>query len=201
MGPDAAQVIEIYQRHALEWSRDRRDRLVEQRGLDRFVPLLPAPHREVLDIRCGAGVPIARYLIEQGCQVSGADSSSTMIKMCAHRFPEHQWHVADMRTLALDRTFGGILAWDSLFHLSPGDQRGMFPIFRQHAAPGAMVMFTSGPLAGEQIGSYQGERLYHASLDSAEYRKLLGENGFDVIAHVAADASCGMRTVWFGRLR
>jgi trans-aconitate methyltransferase len=154
----------------------------------------------VLDIGCGTGVPIARYLIEQGCQVHGVDSSGAMIAMCVDRFPQQQWHIADMRTLTLDRTFGGILAWDSFFHLPAADQRLMFPIFRRHAAPGAVLMFTSGPSAGEQIGSYQGEPLYHASLDSAEYRALLGANGFDVVAHVGEDHDCGLHTIWLARL-
>jgi trans-aconitate methyltransferase len=201
VGSDAARVIEIYQRHAEAWSRDRGDRLFEQGWLDRFVALLPARRRTVLDIWCGPGVPIAQYLIERGCQVSGVDSSSAMIAMCVDRFPQHQWHVADMRTLTLDRTFGGILAWDSFFHLPASDQCRMFAIFKQHAAPGAVLMFTSGPSAGEQIGSYQGEPLYHASLDRAEYRTLLADNGFDVVAHVVEDTTCGLHTIWLARLR
>ena len=77
----------------------------------------------------------------------------------------------------------------------------MFPIFKEHASPGAALMFTSGPSAGEQIASYQGEPLYHASLDSAEYRALLGDNGFDVVTHVVEDPNCGRLTVWLARLR
>jgi hypothetical protein len=90
----------------------------------------------------------------------------------------------------------GIIAWDSFFHLSQADQRRMFPIFKRYAAAGAALMFTSGPSAGEQMGTYQGEPLYHASLDSAEYRQLLGENGFDVVAHVVEDPACGLHTIW-----
>jgi len=201
VGSDAVRVIEIYQRHAVAWSRDRGDRLFEQGWLHRFVALLPAQHRTVLDIGCGFGVPTAQYFIERGRQVSGVDSSGAMIAMCVDRFPEHQWHIADMRTLTLGRTFGGILAWDSFFHLPAGDQRRMFAIFKQHAAPSAVLMFTSGPSAGEQIGSYRGESVYHASLDSAEYRTLLADNGFDVVAHVVEDPTCGLHTIWLARLR
>jgi trans-aconitate methyltransferase len=175
-------------------------RLVERDWLDRFVALLPPEHPAVLDIGCGTGVPIAQYLIEQGCHVSGVDSSSAMIAMCAGRFPDHRWDVADMRTLDLHRRFGGIVAWDSFFHLSAADQRRMFPIFRRQAAPRAALMFTGGPSAGERIGSYRDERLYHASLDGAEYRELLADNGFEVVAHVADDPGCGMHTVWLARL-
>lgn len=102
--------------------------------------------------------------------------------------------------LTLDRTFGGILAWDSIFHLPAADQRLMFPIFDRHAAPGAGMIITSGPSTGERIGSYQGEPLHHARLDAAEYRALLGANGFDVVAHVVEDPDCGLHTIWLARL-
>jgi hypothetical protein len=31
-----------------------------------------------------------------------------------------EWLVSDMRRLALERRFDGVLAWDSLFHLRSG---------------------------------------------------------------------------------
>ena len=155
----------------------------------------------MLDLGCGTGVPIARYLMEQSCQVTGVDASSAMIARCVDRFPERTWHLADMRTLALNRRFDGILAWDSFFHLTQDDQRRMFPIFKRHAAAGAALMFTSGPSAGEAIGSFEGEPLFHASLDTDEYRRLMHDNGFDVVAHVVADPTCGDRTIWLARAK
>jgi hypothetical protein len=121
--------------------------------------------------------------------------------MCKDRFPDQVWTVIDMRTLSLDRRFDGILAWDSFFHLCPEDQRRMFPIFRRHAGTKAALMFTSGPSHGEAIGTYKGEPLYHGSLDGAEYRSLLDQNGFDVVTHVVEDAKCGHHTVWLTQLR
>jgi trans-aconitate methyltransferase len=200
VGSEADDVIDIYQRHAAAWSRDRGDRLPEKAWLDRFLALLP-DEPSVLDMGCGTGIPIAHYLIEHGCQVTGVDASSAMIEMCADRFPGRDWHVADMRSLVLDRAFDGIVAWDSFFHLPQVDQRRMFPIFNSHAAPGAALLFTSGPSAGERIGNYRGEPLYHASLDTDEYRVLLHDNGFDVVSHVVEDPTCGLHTVWLARLR
>ena len=196
----ADRVVGIYQRHAHDWSYDRADLLHEKEWLERFLTLLP-DDSSVLDIGCGTGVPIARHLIERGCLVTGVDASRAMITLCAQRFPEHHWSVADMRTLALDRPFNGILAWDSFFHLTQADQRRMFPVFARHAAPGAALMFTSGPAAGEQLGSYRGEPLYHASLDGGEYRNLLHDNGFDVVTHVAEDPSCGEHSIWLAKRR
>lgn len=200
MTSEADRIIGLYQRHARAWARDRGNHLFETEWLNRFRGLLPLS-AAVLDIGCGSGEPIARYLIERGCDVTGVDSSSKMIAMCEGHFPHRIWHVADMRTLSLGRTFDGILAWDSFFHLRPDDQCRMFPIFRKHAAPRAVLMFTSGPSHGEVVGVYQGEPLYHASLDGCEYHSLLDSNGFEVVKHVVEDPSCGRHTIWLAQLR
>jgi len=101
--------------------------------------------------------------------------------------------------MSLDRRFEGILAWDSFFHFCPEDQRQMFPVFRSHAASKAALMFTSGPSYGEAIGTFQGERLYHGSLDETEYRSLFHDNGFDLLHHVVEDPTCGLHTIWLAQ--
>lgn len=185
MTTDADRIIGLYRRHARTWAEKRANQpgpLMEATWLDRFLGLL-RPQPCVLDIGCGSGEPIGRYLIEQGCSVTGVDSAPEMIAICKGRYPRQMWRVADMRTLSLAHTFNGILARDSFFHLCLNDQRRMFPVFRAHAAPHAALIFTSGPGHGEAIGTFEGEPLYHASLDAAEYRTLLDENGFAVVAH------------------
>lgn len=201
MAADAAdRIVDLYHRHARAWAQDRGTALIEGAWLDRFGGLV-APGGAILDIGCGAGEPLARYLVERGHPVTGLDSSSEMIALCRARFPDQDWCVGDMRALALGRTFDGLLAWDSFFHLRHEDQRRMFPLFRTHATPGAALMFTSGPAHGVSVGDYRGEPLYHASLDAAEYRALLDGNGFEVVAHAVADPDCGGHTVWLARSR
>lgn len=173
---------------------------MEADWLDRFIGLLP-PRPTVLDVGCGSGEPIGCYLVAQGCDVTGVDSAPEMIALCKARLPGQAWRVADMRSLSLGQVFDGIVAWDSFFHLCPDDQRCMFPIFRAHAAPRAALIFTSGPDGGVAMGTFEGEPLYHASLNRTEYRALLAENGFDVIAHVVEDPSCGRHTIWLAQRR
>jgi SAM-dependent methyltransferase len=199
MTSDAERLVDLYDRHAAVWDQDRSKSLFEKPWLDRFLALLPAGG-SILDIGCGSAEPIARYLIAAGYDVTGADSSPAMTALCKRRFPNHRWVVADMRSLSLDRRFDGILAWDSFFHLTCDDQRGMFAVFLAHAAPGAALMFTSGPRHGEAIGSYRGEPLYHASLDEADYRALLDQCGFEVVSYVAEDPACCGHTIWLARL-
>ncbi len=196
--PSADKIIDLYQRNSDYWDDIRGKQLFELPWLERFLKLQPAV-ADILDIGCGSGKPIANYFVEQGHQVTGVDSSAAMIALCRQRFPTHQWQVADMRQLALGQKFDGILAWDSFFHLTRADQRGMFALFEQHAKPNAALMFTSGPANGEAIGEFNGETLYHASLAPEEYRQLLADHGFSLVKNVVEDPECGGHTIWLAQ--
>lgn len=191
-------VIDIYERHAEAYDRERERTLFERPWLDRFLEQVQ-PLGTILDIGCGMAEPIAAYFREQGVSVVGVDSSPSLIARCRARFPEGEWKVGDMRQLNLDRRFAGVIAWDSFFHLDLQDQRRMFPRFARHALPGSPLMFTSGPYEGEVVGSYHGEPLYHASLSPQEYEQLLLAHGFQLMAQVSEDPECGGHTVWLAR--
>lgn len=188
-------VVDLYERHAQAYDRDRRRSLKERVWLDRFLVHVPRGGT-VLDVGCGMGEPIARYLIDRGFDVVGVDASPSMIERCRARFPEAEWLVLDMRELDLGRRFDGVLAWDSFFHLDMDEQRGMFRRFASHARHCGPLMFTSAPSEGEAMGSYCEEPLYHASLGPAEYEELLVRNGFVLTGYVAEDPHCGKHTVW-----
>ncbi|WP_394831457.1 class I SAM-dependent methyltransferase [Pendulispora rubella] len=198
MPSHANRIIGLYEDHALAFDADRHRGLFEQPWLDRFLDLMP-PSPSVLDVGCGMGEPVARYLIERGCMLTGVDGAPAMIALCRQRFPQHDWNVADMRGLSLGHTFRGVLAWNSLIHLERDAQRRMFRVFAEHATSGSVLMFTSGDEDDESISSYRGEPLYHASLAPAEYRALLEQNGFEVVAFVPGDPSCENTTVWLAR--
>ena len=198
MDSRSERIIGLYEEHADAWDRQRGRDLHEKRWLDRFAAALPSGGT-ILDLGCGMGEPIARYFIERGFDVTGLDSSASLITLCRQRFPEREWIVGDMRQLALGRRFDGIIAWHSFFHLTPEDQRTMFPRFAAHANPGGALMVTTGPERGKSIGEWQGEPLYHGSLDPAEYRTLLAANGFVILDHTLRDPQCGEATVWLAR--
>jgi trans-aconitate methyltransferase len=199
MIPAGNDMIEHYERHAIAWDADRRNSdWNDKRWHDHFIEALPE-NGTVLDLGCGGGSPVAMNLVARGRRVTGVDSSTTLISLCWNRLPEQEWIVADMRSLSLGRHFNGVLAWDSFFHLTPDDQRGMFPVFATHAETAAMLMFNTGPAYGEALGSYRGDPLYHASLDAAEYQDLLTRSGFEVIEHSVSDQKAGGRTIWLAR--
>ena len=198
----ADDIVSLYERRAHDWAGDRARQTVfiEKGWLDRFIALVE-PGGTVLDLGCGPGKPMAEYLIANGLDVCGVDSSPAMIAMARENLPGREFIVADMRTLSLGRRFSGILAWDSFFHLTPDGQRRMFANFREHAGTSAALMYTSGPRPGEAIGELRGEPLYHASLAPDEYRGLLATHGFAVVAERMEDPDCGGHSVWLAQRR
>lgn len=165
MSRAAERVPALYEAHGRRWDGERRAEhrpdgsARERHWLERLACLLPTA-APVLDVGCGGGVPIAATLLELGFAVTGIDGSGTMIELFRSRFPGSPAHLTDMRRVELGARFHGLIAWDSLFHLTPDDQRAMFPTFARHAAPGAALLFTSGTHLGEAIGTLHGEPLY-----------------------------------------
>jgi trans-aconitate methyltransferase len=198
MTTDDHQIGTVYEAIADWFDENRAKNLFEKPYLETLLQHI-RPNPTVLDLGCGSGEPIARFLIERGCHVTGVDGSSNMIAMCRERFPNMEWMQADMCTLQLNRQFDAVIAWDSFFHLPHEAQRGMFPIFAAHSLPGGLLLFNSGTEHGVAYGEMDGHTVYHASLDSDEYRSLLEENGFDVLSHTINDPACGGRTVWLAK--
>ena len=190
----ASRTQGIYERQARRFDAERPKVLFERPWLDRFLALVGSGGR-VLDLGCGAGDPIAAYMIAGGYRVVGVDASGAMLDMARRRFPEAEWHQADMRRLHLDQCFDGIIAWDSFFHLMPDEQRAVLRLLAQHLKEGAALLLTVGPGAGEVAGWVGDEPVYHSSLAPSEYEGILGELGIRIVAFVPEDPTCDGHTV------
>jgi SAM-dependent methyltransferase len=190
------RIAEHYQRHAHAFDAARSKSLVERDWLDRF--LLPLPKgAAVLDLGCGAGEPIARYLIDHGVALTGVDIAANMVALARTRFGRHRWIEGDMRSIELDEdAYDGVIAWGSLFHLEHDAQAAMFPRVALWLKRGGVFLFTTGSEHGEMIGEFAGEPLYHASFELEQYRTLLAQSGLTEVAHRLSDPSCGDATVW-----
>ncbi|MCW3836122.1 class I SAM-dependent DNA methyltransferase [Sphingomonas canadensis] len=189
------RVAEHYDRHAHAFDEARRAGFAERNWLDRFLLAVPRGGH-ILDLGCGGGEPVSRYLIDSGRKLTGVDVSGRMIALARTRFPRQDWLHEDMRTVVPWHRFHGILAWDSLFHLPPDDQAAMIAKFGEWLEPHGVLLFTTGPAHGEGAGCQFGDALYHASLDPAAYRDLLRQAGLAVIAFAQEDAASGGHTVW-----
>jgi cyclopropane fatty-acyl-phospholipid synthase-like methyltransferase len=126
---------------------------LEQRYLPALIEGL-APGERVLDLGCGAGLPIAARLSDAGLRVVGVDSSIEMLRLARRNVPAAVLVLADMTQVELAaRSFAAIVAWDSLFHVDRRHHRDMYGRFARWLRPGGRVLFTSGGTGDEGFTS------------------------------------------------
>lgn len=193
-------VYKVYNKIGKWFAENRYACLEEKSYLDDLLKQLP-PNVTVLDLGCGSGKPILEYLISQNVKVLGVDASEQMLDLAKQNFPDTRFTLKDMRKLDLDEKFDAIIAWHSFFHLPVADQPGMFSVFRRHLKPNGILLFTSGIDRGEVWSMNGGENLFHASLDTDEYRLLLESNHFEVLTHKINDPDCGGANVWMAQYK
>lgn len=190
-------VYKVYDKIAQWFFQNRPQSLFEKNCLDNLISYLPR-NPTVLDLGCGTGEPILRYLLAQGISVIGVDASAEMLKLAQANFPQTEFILQDMRKLNLDRKFDAIIAWHSFFHLPAEDQPKMFPRFAAHLNKGGILLFTSGTEHGEAWGINGGENLFHASLDTSKYENLLANHSFKILKYQENDPDCAA-TVWMAQ--
>ena len=198
MHRDRRKVYESYDKIA-DWFDEVRSRdLIERPYLEALTANLE-DGAGILDLGCGTGEPVLRFLSEFNYQITGVDGSRAMLDKAKSRFPNMKFILEDMRDIDLAGCFDAIIAWHSLFHLPPDDQRDIFEVLTRHMNPGGLLLFTSGTTAGECWSNNGGEDLYQSSLDTEEYKHLLAAQNFHVLRYVEDDPECGRATIWLAR--
>jgi 2-polyprenyl-3-methyl-5-hydroxy-6-metoxy-1,4-benzoquinol methylase len=123
------QVFSPYNQIAEEWNAARK-RAFEPKYIDLLLEHL-ADKAEVLDVGCGAGMPIARYLIDRGFSVIGIDASEAMLEIAKQQVPEARFVLGDMLVHESAEHYSGIIAWDSIFHIPRSQHLNVFQKFHQ----------------------------------------------------------------------
>ena len=153
----------------------------------------------VLDLGCGGGEPIARFLIDQGFSVTGVDAAGSQIDLAQTRFPRERWIKADMRTVVLDEQFDAVVAWNSLTWLTHADQALMATRSAEWLKRGGRLLFNAEPDHDPTRDDYRSGSPYRADLEAANYSAAIVRRGLIEIAHIAEDATCGGAGVWLAR--
>ncbi len=168
-----------YDRIAAEYARTRTS-FPERPQVERFAGLLP-PGAQVLDLGCGSGAPIARHLLDRGFAVTGVDLSAQMLRLFAAHCPQARALQGDIAELELPGGFGGLLAWDVLFHVPRARHAAIFLRWNRWLAPGAPLLLTATGSAWEGTAAMFGSELFYSGHAPATTIALLEDAGFEVL--------------------
>ncbi|GGF04133.1 class I SAM-dependent DNA methyltransferase [Flavobacterium limi] len=136
----------------------------------------------ILDIGCGTGMPIAKYLSDRNFSITGIDQSSKMIETAQSAGIKNSvFHTCDFFDFETDKKFNGIIAWDSLFHFPKERQNEIYSKVYHLLAPGGYFLFTHGKEEDEHIDSMFGEQFYYSCLTKDFVLGLMKELGFEIL--------------------
>ena len=134
----------------------------------------------ILDLGCGAGVPISAALINEGFVVYGIDASPTMAATFRQRFPDAHLACEPIeRSRFFDRTFDGVIAVGLMFLLPPEVQRATIHRVSRVLNVGGRFLFTSPARKCTWTDALTGRQ--SLSLGAEEYRTVLLAAGLTLI--------------------
>jgi cyclopropane fatty-acyl-phospholipid synthase-like methyltransferase len=151
--------------------------------LELIIARLPA-EAAVLDLGCGAGVPVARTLARHA-RVTGVDISTEQIRRAQANVPEGTFIQDDLMRVDLPaETYDAAVAYYSLFHLPREEHRAFFRRLHGWLKPGghALLTVTRQAEAAYTEDDFFGVTMYWSNWGLGEYRQMLTEAGFEVLA-------------------
>ncbi|MDE2767447.1 MAG: class I SAM-dependent methyltransferase [Chloroflexota bacterium] len=138
---------------------------------------------EVLDLGCGAGVPIARSLAARH-RVTGVDISREMVSLARRNVPTGDFICADVASIDLDpASFDAVVAICSIFHLPRAEQPALFRKVHRWLRPGGYFLCTLShhSEAGYTEDGFFGVTMYWSNYALGEYVETLADLGFEVL--------------------
>ena len=152
-------------------------------ALEDLASFLPAA-AVVLDLGCGAGVPVTRWLADRGFTVTGVDVSARQVELARTNVPEGTFLKADMTELAFaPETFDAVVAFDSIIHVPRAEHPALLAGVYRWLKPGGVFLATMTVTdyegRDEDWGGW-GAPMVWSHYDSKANVAMLREAGFEI---------------------
>jgi len=110
-------------------------------ALEELARELP-PDAAVLDLGCGAGVPVTRWLA-QHFAVTGVDLSARQLELARRNVPAARFLKADMAELSFaPETFDAVVGFHSIIHVPRAEHRALLGEIQGWLKPGGIFLAT-----------------------------------------------------------
>jgi 2-polyprenyl-3-methyl-5-hydroxy-6-metoxy-1,4-benzoquinol methylase len=154
---------------------------VRDRWTSELITRLPERAR-VLDLGCGAGVPVALQLTELGFEVLGIDISIRQIEMARINAPTAEFMQADMIAVAFaPASFDAVAAFYSIAHVPRVEHARLLRRIATWLKPAGVLLASlgSGDCADWQ-GDWLGAEMFFSHYDASAYERLICDAGLKI---------------------
>jgi SAM-dependent methyltransferase len=163
-------------------------RYVDERGSENTIGFLEQlegrldPESLILDLGCGGGVPVDRYLVERGHKVVGLDFSPAMLDLARRNVPRADYELRDMATLKQgDYTVDAMVSFFSIIHVDRRLHRDLLRTVRSFLPKGGLMLITMGNSDWEGEENFLGVQMAWSHFGRSANRALIEEAGFSIL--------------------
>jgi 2-polyprenyl-3-methyl-5-hydroxy-6-metoxy-1,4-benzoquinol methylase len=157
----------------------------------------------VLDLGCGAGIPVDRALAADGFAVIGVDVSDVQIARARRLVPAARFLRADATRVELPAAaFDAVVCLYVLIHLPLEEQPALLGRIAGWLRPGGWLLATTGQRAwtGTEEGWLGGSAtMWWSHADAATYREWIGQAGLEVTAQELVPEGEGGHALFWAR--
>jgi SAM-dependent methyltransferase len=143
------------------------------------------PGAAVLDVGCGAGVPVARFLVERGFAVTGLDVSPVQVALAQEHVPQASFAVRDMRALQPgEYVVDAIVAFYAIFHTPREAHADILRTLASYLLPGGLLLVTLGASVWEGVEPFHGVEMYWSHYGPEQNRAMIMAAGLAIVRDV-----------------
>lgn len=169
-----------------------RAKLKSEKYVTKLLKYLPK-QSTILDLGCGAGVPVDIQLVKAGGNVWGLDIAEEQIKLARKLVPGAGYEVRDIMTLKKGEfRVDAVVAMYVWFHLPRRQQGELLTVVESFLPRGGMLLITMGDTPFEGEHELQGVKMWSSQYGTARNRQLVEDAGFTIVGE-EMDTSGGER--------
>lgn len=173
-------VVQGYNKIAKDYLADR-SRLKSGSYIQKLIQKLPKKSL-ILDLGCGAGIPVDDILIKAGHEVIGIDNSIEQIKLARKMCPKGQYLLGDIRDLkAGEYSVQAVIAMYAMFHVPRSEQDKVLAIIASYLDKGGLLLLTMGDREFEGEHTLYGEVMWSSQWGTKKNLEMVRRAGFTIL--------------------
>ncbi len=140
-----------------------------------------APNSLILDLGCGAGLPVDQWLIDEGHRVIGIDISKSMLDLARKNVPEATYRLGNFADLQpFEMSVDAVVCFFALFHIERTAHRRFFETVRTYLGDDGWLLITTGQVDWEGTEDFLGIEMAWSHFNRTTYRQMIEESGFSI---------------------
>lgn len=159
-----------------------RDISRNQKYLDKLSEGLP-PDSIVLDIGCGAGIPVDKHLEDHGYKIIGLDISEKQIELARKNLPNQSFLVKDMSKLTEGEfKVDAVVSFYAIFHTPREQHAELFRKINSFLPDNGLILVTMGVDEWEGTEeNFHGAKMFWSHYGVDKNKDIIEQAGFNIL--------------------